>query len=315
MQFPKPIWSAGFAFCGIALFGLVAGGGLALGGSDRLVPLVWTGATLLVLAALLFEIVTSLHKGQVGLDVVAALSMSAAVIFGEPLAGNVVALIYAGGQLLEQFAQDGARREMTALLGRVAHTAMRFGPHGPEEVAIERIVPGNRLLIRHGEVIPVNGQVGSGHATIDTSALTGEPMPVERVLHEEVLSGTTSVGPAFELQVLRPASANAYAGIVRLVEAAQQTRAPAVRLADHYALWFLLLTVLLAGLAWVLADDPLRALAVLMVATSCPLILAVPVAIMAGISRAAGMGVLVKGGEALEVLGQCGSRCSTRPGH
>lgn len=304
MQFPRPLWSFGSALCGIALLGLATGGGLTLGGKAYLAGLTWIGATLPVLAALLVEIVTSLRQGKVGLDVVAALSMSAAIVFGEPLAGNVVALMYAGGQLLEQFAQDRARREMTALLGRVARTAMRRGPDGLQEVAIERIVPGDRLLIRHGEVVPVDGQVASGHAIIDTAALTGEPMPVERALHEEVLSGTTSVGPPFELLATRPASASAYAGIVRLVEAAQQARAPAVRLADRYALWFLLLTVLLAGLAWVLAEDPLRALAVLVVATPCPLILAVPVAIMAGISRAAGMGVLVKGGEALEVLGQ-----------
>lgn len=286
----------------VALTGLAAGGSAALAGREDTAGAIWAVATAPVLIALLHEIVTSLRRGDVGLDLVAALSMSAALAFGEPLAGNVVALMYAGGQLLERFAEGRARREMTALLGRVGRTAMRYDAHGLEEVPIESIVPGDRLLIRHGEVVPVDGTALSGPALLDQSALTGEPLPAERWPGEEILSGSTSVGPAFDLRTERPAAESTYAGIVRLVEGAQRSRAPIVRLADRYAVGFLVLTVVIAAGAWLLSGDHLRALAVLVVATPCPLILAVPVAIISGMSRAAKIGVLVKNGRALEVL-------------
>lgn len=262
----------------------------------------WFAGTLPVLAALLFEIVTSLRRGQLGLDIVAALSMSAALAFGEPLAGNVVALMYAGGQQLESFAEGRARREMTALLGRVSRTAMRYVDGAIAEVEIEHLAPGDRILVRRGEVIPTDGEVAAGEALLDESALTGEALPVRRGAGEEVLSGATCVGDAFDLAVTRPAAESTYANIVRLVEAAQQTKAPMVRMADRYAIWFLLLTVILAGTAWWLSGDRIRALAVLVVATPCPLILAVPVAIISGMSRAAARGVLIKSGGALEAL-------------
>ena len=286
----------------IALLGLVAGSALYFTGSPEAAELAWAAGTLPVLAGLLVEIAGSLRRGDVGLDLVAALSMTAAVVFGETLAGNVVALMYAGGQLLESFAEGRARREMTALLGRVSRTAMRYRGEGLEEVLIEDIIPGDRLLIRHGEVLPVDGHVGSGDALLDLSALTGESVPEALGAGAEVLSGSTSAGPPFDLVASRPAAESTYAGIVRLVEAAQRSKAPMVRLADRYAVWFLLLTVTVAGAAWLFSGDHIRALAVLVVATPCPLILAVPVAIISGMSRTAKIGVLVKHGGVLESL-------------
>lgn len=286
----------------IALSGLAGGGIAFLADYGVWAERFWFAGTLPVLAALLFEIVTSLRRGQLGLDIVAALSMSAALAFGEPLAGNVVALMYAGGQQLESFAEGRARREMTALLGRVSRTAMRYAAGAIEEVEIERLVPGDRILMRRGEVVPADGSVAAGEALLDESALTGEALPVRRPAGEEVLSGSTCAGDAFDLIVARPAAASTYANIVRLVEAAQQSKAPMVRMADRYAIWFLLLTVALAGAAWWLSGDRIRALAVLVVATPCPLILAVPVAIISGMSRAAARGVLIKSGGALEAL-------------
>jgi heavy metal translocating P-type ATPase len=289
-------------FVTVALLGL--GSGLVAMLVDRhgLAGALWAAGTLPVLLGLVMQIVASLRRGDVGLDLIAGLSMSAALAFGEPLAGNVVALMYAGGQLLESLAQGRARREMTALLGRVARTAMRYVDHRLEEVAIERIRPGDRILVRHGEVVPVDGLVVSGTAVLDESALTGEAMPVERGLRSEAMSGATSTGAPFDLEAIRPAAESTYAGIVRLVEAAQRSKAPMTRLADRYAIGFLVLTLLVAGGAWAFSGDPLRALAVLVVATPCPLILAVPVAIISGMSRAARQGVLVKSGGALEAL-------------
>ena len=286
----------------VALLGLASGAALSWAAAGTFAQTAWTIATLPVLITLLVQIVVSLRRGDVGLDVVAALSMSAALAFGEPLAGNVVALMYAGGQLLESFAQGRARREMTALLGRVARTAMRFQGSALEEVPISAIMPGDRLLIREGEVLPVDGRVAGAFALLDLSALTGESVPQRIPPGGAALSGATSAGPAFELIATRVAAESTYAGIVRLVEAAQHDKAPMVRIADSYAMGFLALTLAIAGAAWIGTQDPIRALAVLVVATPCPLILAVPVAIISGMSRAARLGVLVKSGGVLETL-------------
>jgi heavy metal translocating P-type ATPase len=288
---------------GIALLGLSLGASFWWRGEAGSSNLAWTLGTLPVLLALLGQIIASLRRGDVGLDVVAALSMSAALIFGEALAGNVVALMYAGGQLLETFAERRARREMTALLGRVAFTAMRYRDQTLEEVPIAAVRQGDRLLVRQGDVVPVDGHVADGVAVLDFSALTGESIPKSLPRGGEVLSGSTLVGAAFDLIASRPAAESTYAGIVRLVEAAQANRSPMARLADRYAIGFLVLTVFLAAVAWLASGDPIRALAVLVVATPCPLILAVPVAIISFISRTAKSGALVKDGAALEALG------------
>ena len=210
--------------------------------------------------------------------------------------------MYAGGQYLESFAEQHARRQMTALLARVPRTAMRYRPGGLEEVGLDALAPGDRLLIRQGDVVPVDGTIVGGIAVIDESALTGESIPVQRKAGEAVISGSTNVGEAFDLLALRRAADSTYAGIVRLVEAAQRSKAPMSRLADRFALAFLGVTVAIAAAAWLWTGDPIRAVAVLVVATPCPLILAVPVAIVSGVSRAARHGILVKGGQALETL-------------
>jgi len=286
----------------------VAAGGLLIGFAARLFGLgawsgpVWAVATVPVLLVLVAEIVTSLRRGDVGLDIVAAISMLAALVFGEYLAAAVVALMYAGGQYLESFAERRAQREMTALLARVPRTALRHRDGQLEEIGLDLIAPGDRLLVRQGDIVPVDGTVAAGVAVLDRSALTGESLPVRHRIDEPVMSGATNVGEAFDLATTRRAAESTYAGIVRLIAAAQRSRAPMSRLADRYAMVFLAVTLALAGAAWFLTDDPIRAVAVLVVATPCPLILAVPVAIVSGVSRAARQGILVKGGKALEML-------------
>ncbi len=282
--------------------GLVAGLAARFAGAGGWSGTIWAAVTLPVLTALLVEIVTSLRRGDVGLDIVAALSMTAALVVGEELAAAIVALMYAGGQYLEAFAERHARREMTALLSRVPRSAMRHRDGLLEEVALDLILPGDRLLIRQGDVVPVDGTVAGGVGVLDQSALTGEAMPVQLIAGSAVLSGSTNVGDAFDLLASRLAAESTYAGVVRLVEAAQRSRAPMARMADRYAIVFLGVTLVLAFAAWWLTGDPVRAVAVLVVATPCPLILAVPVAIVAGLSRAAKLGILIKGGKAIETL-------------
>ena len=285
-------------------FGLASGFALPLFGLPVWQGWVWAAFTLPVLLALLYEIAASLKRGEVGLDIVAALSMTAALAVGENLAAVVVALMYSGGQYLEAFAERHARREMTAILARVPRTAVRHRQGVLEEVGLEEIVPGDRLLIRQGDVVPVDGIVASGVAILDQSALTGEAIPVQKRDRDEVMSGSTNAGEAFDLTASHHAAESTYAGIVRLVEEAQRSKAPMSRLADRFAMLFLGVTVLIAGLAWYFTGDPIRAVAVLVVATPCPLILAVPVAIVSGLSRAARSGILIKGGKAIEALGR-----------
>jgi len=285
-------------------FGILSGFAAPLIGLTAWQGWIWAAFTLPVLLALLYEIAASLRRGEVGLDIVAALSMTAALAVGENLAAVVVALMYSGGQYLEAFAERHARREMTAILARVPRTAVRHRQGVLEEVGLEAIVPGDRLLIRQGDVVPVDGIVASGVAILDQSALTGEAIPVQKRSGDEVMSGSTNAGEAFDLTASRHAAESTYAGIVRLVEEAQRSKAPMSRLADRFAMIFLGVTVLIAGLAWYFTGDPIRAVAVLVVATPCPLILAVPVAIVSGLSRAARSGILIKGGKAIEALGR-----------
>jgi len=286
----------------VAVGGLLVGLALYLAGQSDLAAMAWLIGVVPVLAALLLEIVRSLLRGEVGLDIVAALSMSAALVFSETLAAAVVAVMYSGGTFLESFAEGRARREMRALLSRVPRTATRHRNGGLEEVPLDDVVPGDRLLIRQGDVVPVDGTVASSSAFLDTSALTGESLPARLVAGGDAMSGSTNAGEAFDLVATRPARDSTYAGIVRLVEEAQKSKAPMSRLADRWSLGFLAVTVALAAAAWWFTGDPIRAVAVLVVATPCPLILAVPVALVAGLSRAAHFGVLIKGAGPLEAM-------------
>ncbi|MGJ8573454.1 MAG: heavy metal translocating P-type ATPase [Hoeflea sp.] len=285
-----------------AVSGLVLGIAFYLAGKSDLATLFWVIGVVPVLVALLVEILRSLSRGDVGLDIVAALSMSAALAFGETLAAAVVAVMYSGGTFLEIFAQGRARREMHDLLSRVPRTATRHKNGSLEEIPLDEIEPGDLLLIRKGDTVAVDGTVASDIAFVDTSALTGESLPAKLSRGDPTLSGSTNAGEPFELTATHRASESTYAGIMRLVEEAQRSKAPMARLADRWSLGFLVVTVAIAFAAWWFTGDPIRAVAVLVIATPCPLILAVPVALVAGLSRAAHFGVLIKGSGVLEKM-------------
>lgn len=304
-----------------AVCGLVLGLGFYFSGYSYGARLIWAIATLPVLATLLVEILRSLWRGEFGLDIVAAMSMSAALAFGEMLAASIVALMYTGGAFLESFAEGRARREMHALLSRAPRTTMRYIDDRLEDVAVDTVRPGDRLLIRQGDVIPVDGRIASNRAFVNTSALTGEALPISLAQEADVLSGSVNAGDAFDIVARHEAKDSTYAGIVRLVEEAQASKAPMSRLADQWSIGFLLVTIVIAFAAWWFTGDPIRSVAVLVVATPCPLILAVPVALVAGLSRSAHFGVLVKGAGPLEnmarivtlVLDKTGTLTDGRP--
>jgi heavy metal translocating P-type ATPase len=283
---------------------LAIGGVLSLADLDTAAHWVWGSATAVILVPLAWAVAKTLLGGRVGVDVIALVAMAGALALGEYLAGAVIALMLSGGNALEDAAARRARRELRLLLDRVPKIAHRREGDRVVEVPVEDVAPGDVLVIRAGEVLPVDGRVSSELALVDESTLTGEPLPVSRARGAEALSGSVNAGDAFELEAIRPASASQYANLVRIVERAEAQRAPFVRMADRYAALLLPLTLAIAGLGWGLGGDAKRALAVLVVATPCPLILAAPIAFLAGISRAAARGVIVKGGAVIERLGQ-----------
>ncbi len=286
----------------IAIAGLSAGILARVAGRPDLADLAWTLGTAPVVIGLAVSIVRDLLAKRLGVDAIALLSMSAALVLGQPLAGAVVALMYAGGNVLEHIAIAQAERELRSLVDRAPRQAHRKVDGQIEEVPVELVTPGDELLVRAGEVVPLDGVVRSATATIDESAITGEPIPVEKTRGSAVLSGALNAGETFELSVTASAGESTYAGIVRMVTAAQTAKAPFVRLADRYALIFLPVTLLVAAVAWAISGDLTRSLAVLVASTPCPLILAAPVAFIAGVAQAARRGILAKGGGALDAL-------------
>ncbi|WP_158668900.1 heavy metal translocating P-type ATPase [Bradyrhizobium guangdongense] len=286
----------------IAISGLTAGILARAAGRPDLADVAWALGTAPVIGGLAVSIARDLLGGRLGVDAIALLSMSAALALGQPLAGAVVALMYSGGNVLEDIAIARAERDLRSLVDRAPRQAHRRNNERIEEVPIEEVAVGDELLVRAGEIVPVDGIVGSVSATIDESAVTGEPIPVEKTRGSAVLSGSLNAGETFELTVTAPAGESTYAGIVRMVTAAQTSKAPFVRMADRFALVLLPVTLVFAFLAWRISGDLTRSLAVLVAATPCPLILAAPVAFIAGVAQAARRGILAKGGAALEAL-------------
>jgi heavy metal translocating P-type ATPase len=261
----------------------------------------WVAATVLGLSYSTVTLLAAIRRRQPSVDVIAWLALVGALLVGEAFAGAVIAVMLASGVLLEARAAARARRELSLLAARAPRTARRHTPQGVVEIPVGEVACGDRLLVGSGEIVPVDGRL-LGPATLDESALTGEPLPVERRLGEDVRSGVVNAGPPLDMLATALAEESTYAGVVRLVAQAQATSAPFVRTADRFAVAFVPLTLILAAAAWAVTGQAVRAVAVLVVATPCPLLLAAPIAIMSGLSRAARAGVVIKGGSALERL-------------
>src|SRR5438093_8377370 len=292
----------GNAFLAASVVGVLTGIVLHVTGHPHAGDVAWAITTAVGIVPVAWEVLVAIRHRQAGVDLIALLAMAGALTFGAYSAGAVIALMLASGRSLGSFADSRAHRELSSLLERAPRNAYRYRDADLETVPIDEVVPGDLLLVKPGDVVPVDGVLSTGNCVLDESALTGESRPVERSEGDQVRSGAVNAGGAFDLRAIVTAAESTYSGIVRLVEEAQKQKAPFVRLADRYALLFIPVTLVIAGLAWAISGDPVRALAVLVVATPCPLILAAPIAIVAGISRAAKRGIIVKGGGALETL-------------
>lgn len=266
----------------------------------------WILLAVIVIGALplLWNTIQLLRRKEFGVDVIAILAIAGSALLGQYLAGALIVLMLSGGEALEAYAVRRARSSLSALAERAPRTAHIW--HGEELVTIEAeaIEMGMEIVVKPGELVPVDGVITSGSSSMSEADLTGEPVPVRKMVGMLVLSGSVNLDGVVQIRASKRSAESQYAQIVHLVEEAQAQKAPIHRLADRYSIVLTVVAVTLAGLAWALSKDPVYALAVLVVATPCPLILATPIAIMSGIDLAARNGIIAKSGASIEQLGE-----------
>ena len=270
----------------------------------------WT-ATLFVAGVVLttgIDMIRDLLRGHAGLDILAVIAMIATLAVGEYIAALIIVLMLSGGEALEDFAARRARRELSALLERspqhahIVDDAESTESESVRDVAVDEVAIGDVLLVRPAELVPVDGELLSDTGAFDQSSLTGESLPSMLVAGDAVLSGSVNGEAAVRIRAVRMSADSQYQQIIALVKDAESTKAPVVRLADRFAVPFTVVSLAIASAAWVISGEPSRFAEVLVLATPCPLLIAAPVAFLGGLSRAAKVGVIVKGGAVLERL-------------
>ena len=258
---------------------------------------------LIIAAVLGWGMIQTLRNGQFGVDILAVMAIISTTAVGQYWATLVIVFMLLGGEALEDFANRRAQKELTDLLKRAPKIAHKIGQDGQiADVPVDSIAVGDTLLVKPGEIVPVDADVLEGDGSVDESSLTGESVPVTKTVGDHLLSGTVNGDTALTIRALHTAGDSQYAQIVQLVQAAADSRAPFVRLADRYAVPFTAISFLIAGVAWWLSGDPVRFAEVLVVATPCPLLIAAPVALISGMSRSAKHGIIIKNGGILERL-------------
>lgn len=296
------IAAGNYLFLGIAISSMTLG---LFAGSIGLGPI--STASYAVGAAVGFYlavvwVIRAIRHGEFGSDVLAVISIAATALTSEWLAASVISVMLATGRALENWAEGRARMQLEALLARAPQVAHRIGENLQiDDILLSDVAIGDRLLVRSGEVVPIDGTLET-EGTFDESALTGEPIPQWRGVGYEVSSGVLNSGSTVELTAIRISADSTYSNLIRLVQQAQASSANGVRLANKWAVLFVPFAIGLAILAWIISGQVENAVAVIVAATPCPLILAVPVAIISGMSKAASHGAIIKGGAALEQL-------------
>lgn len=266
----------------------------------------WILLAVIVMGALplLWNTLQQLVHKEFGVDVIAILAIGGSALLGEYLAGALIVLMLSGGEALEFYAVRRARSSLSALAERAPRSAHIWRGDELVTIAAEEIEVGTEIVVKPGELVPVDGVVTSGSSSMSEADLTGEPVPVRKMAGMLVLSGSVNLDGVVEIRASKRSAESQYAQIVHLVETAQAQKAPIHRLADRYSIVLTVVAITLAGLAWALSRNPVYALAVMVVATPCPLILATPIAIMSGIDLAARNGLITKSGASIEQLGE-----------
>jgi heavy metal translocating P-type ATPase len=251
-----------------------------------------------------WQTLRQLSRRELSVDLIAILAIIGALLAGEYLAGAFVVLMLSGGEALEAYALRQARRSLSALAERAPRISHIWRGQELVDLPAEDIEVGMVVVVKPGELVPVDGEIVAGSSYVSEANLTGEPLPQPKTVGATVLSGSLNLDRPLEVRATRRSIESKYAQIVRLVAAAQEQKAPLHRLADRYSILFTAVSLSLAALTWLLSGSGITALAVLVVATPCPLILATPIAIMSGIDRAARAGLIVKSGATVEALGE-----------
>lgn len=243
-----------------------------------------------------------LRAGTYGVDILAATAIITSVIMQEYWAAIIIVLMLTGGESLEDYADRRASRELDALLDRAPQKAHILRGRKELEVKVSEVKAGDKLIIRPGEIVPVDATILEGAANFDESSLTGESLPQSRAEGDQILSGSVNTDGSITARAIHTAADSQYEQIIKLVQSASNSQTPFVRLADRYSIPFTIVSFAIAIAAWVISGESIRFLEVLVVATPCPLILAAPIAVISGMSRAAKQGIIIKTGSALERL-------------
>ena len=262
----------------------------------------WALGGLIGLVPSIKWVIDELKDKQMGSDVLAIFSIVGALLISEFFAAAVISFMLASGRALESWAEGRAESALKSLIDRMPKLANRISKDGQlETIEVDRVQSGDRLIVKSGEIVPVDGNAQE-NCYLDQSALTGEPLPVLLNKLDSVISGTLNAGNNFEMIASGNIYQSTYSGIVTMVRNSRAQSSPNIRLANKWAIRFVPLTIFIATAAWLMTGDLTRAVAVLVVATPCPLILAVPIALVAGMSRATKSGAVIKGGAILEKL-------------
>ncbi|MBI1966506.1 MAG: HAD-IC family P-type ATPase, partial [Gemmatimonadetes bacterium] len=296
LHYPLPMVTGGGLFAGLAARFLF--------GSHPASDWIFLGTLVAGGLPLVIKTLAGIVRGRFAADIVAMLAIVTAFVLGEYFAGATIVLMQSGGEALETFAMRRASDSLEALLARAPKIAHRERDGRLEDIAVEAVRVGDTLIVKPGDLVPVDGDVLEGASSVDQSALTGEPMPVRAAAGAPLLSGSINLDGVLRMRAQHESAQSQYQQIVRLVERARREKPPIQRLADRFAVWFTPVTLAMCAVAYLATGSPTAVLAVLVVATPCPLILATPVAVISGISRAAESGIIVKTGAAVEQVGR-----------
>lgn len=254
---------------------------------------------------LVFDLIRKLAAFEFGSDLLAGMSIITAVLLQEYLAGSLVVLMLSGGKTIENYAIAAASRMLEALAKRAPTVAHRKNGETIEDISVEEIVIGDTILIFPHEICPVDGVVIAGNGVMDEAYLTGEPFLISKAPGSEVLSGSINADVSLTIQASKLAVDSRFAKIIQVMSESEQKRPRMRRLADQLGAWYTPIALIIATLAWVISGEAVRFLAVLVIATPCPLLIAIPVAIIGSISLCAGRGILIKNPIVLEQVDQC----------
>jgi heavy metal translocating P-type ATPase len=275
---------------------------LDLSGYDRAAHILFGATSLSMVLPMLRDMIQTLKEGRYGVDILAATAIITSVLLGEYWSGMIIVLMLTGGEALEDYAENRAKKELTSLLDRAPQKATVIRGDKEIELPVSEVKVGDKLLIKSGEVLPVDGVIVKGSTSVDESSLTGESMPVVKTKNDNVMSGSVNTEGSFVMEASQTSENSQYEQIIQLVKSAADSEAPFVKLTDRYSIPFTIASFIIAGLMWVITKDPNRFLQILVVATPCPLLLAAPIALISGMSRSAKYGIIVKNGSVLEKL-------------